>query len=97
LFELLINALQAAPGAESVLVEVTESQTQILIAVHDDGDGFSHLPLPATTLFWTSKNQGLGLGLALARRAVTAAGGMLAVSRSARLKGSVVTTVWNKT
>jgi len=96
LTELFINALQAAPGADAVVAEVTESQTQLLIAVHDGGEGFARLPLPPDTLFWTAKNQGLGLGLALARRAVTAAGGMLAVGRSSRLKGAVVTAVWKQ-
>jgi signal transduction histidine kinase len=91
LFNLIINARQAVGNAGSVAVSTSARPTAELepgfpgpafaeVSVQDDGPG-----IPADKLgeifkpFFTTKNQGTGLGLPISRKIVEAHGGILHV------------------
>lgn len=85
LLNLLGNAADASPG--SVEVRVHWSSDAMTIAVRDRGPGFPpELIARAGKLFVTTKAQGAGngLGLALARTAVSRLGGSLELRNEAR-------------
>lgn len=70
---LLLNAVEASPQGQNVVVEVRREGAQVLLAVLDMGPGMSdetraHVFEP----FFTTKAQGTGLGLAVAYAVVDA-------------------------
>lgn len=75
---LVVNAIEAAPRGSEVKVKLSESKSEYMISVEDDGPG-----VPATLQekvlqpFFTTKSQGTGLGLAIVQRRVTEMGGEL--------------------
>ena len=80
LLNLLLNALQAIPGAGSIRVAVEQRRTQAVITVADSGRGI--VPENLANIFrpfFTTKGQGTGLGLSLARRIVEDHGGQIEV------------------
>ncbi|MBX3269391.1 MAG: PAS domain S-box protein [Sandaracinaceae bacterium] len=82
LANLVVNAAQA--GAQSVRASVHADEETCTIELVDDGPGIgeehaSRIFEP----FFTTKSRGAGLGLAIARAAVEAHGGTLALARSA--------------
>jgi two-component system, NtrC family, sensor kinase len=71
LLNLLLNAVQAIEGAGAIRVELSALDGQAVIAVIDTGRGIApehlaHIFRP----FYTTKGNGTGLGLSLARRIV---------------------------
>ena len=86
LLNILGNAIDASQTGGTVTVTTgvahgSEGPPHVFIDVHDDGPGID----PASTerifeLFYTTKAQGTGVGLALARKFVEAHGGSLTVS-----------------
>lgn len=68
---LLLNAVQAIDGAGTVRVVIASKKDQALVSVSDSGRGISpeHLPFIFRP-FYTTKGNGTGLGLSLARRIV---------------------------
>ncbi|MGA3087417.1 MAG: ATP-binding protein [Terriglobales bacterium] len=88
LLNLLLNAVQAVDGAGTVRVEIGTLENCASVAVKDNGRGIpaehlSHIFRP----FYTTKGNGTGLGLSLARRIVEEHHGRIEVS-SAVGKGS---------
>lgn len=83
---LVRNALEAIPEGETVTwgIEVANFPQHIRITIHNGGD-----PIPEETLhklgspFFTTKSEGNGLGVALAKRIVEAHQGELAIYSSA--------------
>jgi signal transduction histidine kinase len=71
LLNLLLNAVQAIEGAGTVRVVIHGRKDRVLISVADTGRGISpeHLPFVFRP-FYTTKGNGTGLGLSLARRIV---------------------------
>lgn len=81
LLNLLLNALQAIPEAGRVDVETAKKDSSAAIIVADSGRGIppEHLP-NIFRPFFTTKGEGTGLGLSLARRNVESHGGRIEVS-----------------
>lgn len=81
LLNLLLNAIQAIHGPGNVRVSLEAKGHFVTVTVNDTGRG-----IPAETLksifrpFFTTKGQGTGLGLSLARRIVEDHGGRIEVS-----------------
>lgn len=71
LLNLLINAVQAIDGAGAVQVVIAARKDKALVSVADSGRGISpeHLPFIFRP-FYTTKGNGTGLGLSLARRII---------------------------
>lgn len=83
---LVRNAVEAMPGGGRVRVSVRDHDDRILLTIADDGPGMSRRTLAqAFDRYFTTKEKGTGLGLALVRDTVHEAGGRLEVeSRRAR-------------
>ena len=81
LLNLLLNAVQAIEGSGTVTVEITPVDGFALISVTDTGRGIAPEHLPNIFRpFYTTKGNGTGLGLSLARRIVESHGGKIEVS-----------------
>lgn len=77
---LVQNAIEASPPGGVVAIEARRHRGRIRVEVADQGEGIS--PTDRARIFdpyFTTKPEGTGLGLALVRKAVEAAGGKLAV------------------
>jgi signal transduction histidine kinase len=81
LLNLMLNALQAIDGAGKIRVQISSHDTQALVSVADTGRGIAPENLPNIFRpFFTTKGQGTGLGLSLARRVVEDHGGRIEVT-----------------
>ncbi len=78
---LLTNAFQATPPRGRVVIRTMRSNDQAIIEIADTGNG-----IPAERLntifddYYTTKKQGLGLGLALSKKLVEQLGGRISVT-----------------
>jgi signal transduction histidine kinase len=83
LLNLLLNAIQAISGKGVIQVEIEESGPNAIIAVSDNGRGIppEHLP-NIFRPFYTTKGNGTGLGLSLAKRIVEEHLGRIEVTSS---------------
>ena len=78
---LLTNALQATPPQGRVIVRTLKQNEEAIIEIEDTGTG-----IPAERLstifddYYTTKKQGLGLGLALSKKLVEQLGGTISVT-----------------
>jgi signal transduction histidine kinase len=81
LLNLLLNALQAIEGVGKIRVQIVSHDNQALVSVSDTGRGIASEHLPNIFRpFFTTKGQGTGLGLSLARRVVEDHGGKIEVT-----------------
>ena len=81
LLNLVLNAIQACEEHGKVRVEITQEEGNLSIAVTDTGKGIPPEILPNIFRpFFTTKGNGTGLGLSLARRIVEDHGGHLNVT-----------------
>ena len=81
LLNLLLNAVQAMEGAGTVRVEIGSQEGYASVVVSDTGRGISPQNLPNIFRpFYTTKGDGTGLGLSLARRIVEDHHGRIEVS-----------------
>jgi signal transduction histidine kinase len=81
LLNLLINAVQAIDGEGNVLVEMGQEGNTAQVSVADNGRGIPAQNLPNIFRpFYTTKGNGTGLGLSLARRIVQEHGGQIDVA-----------------
>ena len=91
LLNLLLNAVQAMDGAGTIRVDLGSRGDQATVAVSDSGKGITPQNLPNIFRpFFTTKGNGTGLGLSLARRIVEEHHGRIEVS-SVMGKGSQFT------
>jgi len=74
------------PAAVLVLTHWDESQSRGLIAVVDNGPGFSFDPAKAGEAFHTTRPGGMGLGLYFSRHVLEQCGGELTVERASDLR-----------
>jgi signal transduction histidine kinase len=78
LFNLVGNAVEATPEGGTVEVEIDESDRTARIAVRDSGRGMSTEVLERLgTPFFTTRDEGTGLGVVVARAAFAQHGGSL--------------------
>jgi signal transduction histidine kinase len=78
---LLLNALRATPAGGHVVVRTSGDRKQLVIAVSDDGEGMTaDARAKAFTPFFTTREDGTGLGLPLVRRIVEEHGGSIDLS-----------------
>jgi two-component system sensor histidine kinase HydH len=80
-FENIIrNALEAGGPAEEVSAHIKKEGGKILITIEDRGKGIAREDLQRVfDPFYTSKSTGTGIGLAISKRFVEAAGGAIAL------------------
>jgi signal transduction histidine kinase len=91
LYNIVINAFEAMPGGGSLVVRAAADAATVTVAVADTGEGLSAMDLDKVfTPLFSTKQGGLGLGLALTRRIIEEHGGKVGFS-STRGKGSEVT------
>ena len=93
LLNLLLNSVQAIEGPGLVTVEISEQDEAAIVTVSDTGRGIpiEHLP-NIFRPFFTTKGNGTGLGLSLARRIVEEHHGKIDVISSSG-KGTTFTVV----
>jgi signal transduction histidine kinase len=78
---LLLNGIQAIPGAGQVKVVVNKDHEHVVVQVSDTGRGISAEALPRIFKpFFTTRSEGTGLGLSLASSIVQSHGGRIEVS-----------------
>jgi signal transduction histidine kinase len=87
-FNLLTNAVEAMPDGGDLTVRVHSAGGEARISVEDTGTGVSDEDRPQLFRpFFTTRERGVGMGLAICRRIVEENGGSIAVE-SAPGKGS---------
>src|SRR5215471_15942745 len=83
LLNLLLNALQAIEGRGKITVALDSEEDDVVISVTDTGRGISPEHLPNIFRpFYTTKGNGTGLGLSLAKRIVEEHNGHIDVTSS---------------
>jgi len=81
LLNLLLNAAEAVDPKGAVVVEVRAEEADAVVTVHDNGRGMTpEVAAKVFDPFFTTRPGGTGVGLAVARRIVTAHGGSIAVN-----------------
>jgi signal transduction histidine kinase len=89
LFNLLNNAIEALPGGGHIELVVRTGRSQVEIVVTDDGPGVAPADRDRVFVpFYSTKASGTGLGLALARKFIEEAGGVLRCEDNPRGRGS---------
>ncbi len=91
-FNLVKNAIEACSSGDSIVVQATlEPGDVFFLSVADTGPGMTpEVRERCRELFFTSKEQGSGIGLALCQRLAESSGGRLDI-RSAPGEGTLVT------
>jgi len=93
ILNLVLNALQATPAGGHVVVRTAGDKRRLVVAVIDDGEGMRpETRDKAFTPFFTTREEGTGLGLPLVRRIVEQHGGSVEIS-SRPGEGTTVTMV----
>lgn len=83
LLSLLNNAIEASPKGGKVIIRLTEYESHARISVIDDGPGIpENLRDRVLDPFFTTQEEGTGLGLTIAQQIVLAHHGMLHFSES---------------
>ena len=91
ILNLVLNALQATPRGGRIEMRTTGDEQHLVVAVRDDGEGMSReVRESAFTPFFTTREQGTGLGLPLVLRVVEEHGGSIEIA-SAEGEGTTVT------
>ena len=87
---LVLNALHATAAGGRVLVRTSRQGDDLIVAVVDDGEGMPAEVLERASIpFFTTHEEGTGLGLSLVRRVIEHHGGSLQIL-SAQGEGTTV-------
>jgi signal transduction histidine kinase len=93
-FNLVLNARDAFAGYGHIRLRLSSSAEQLVIEVHDDGQGISQeLLVQVFQPYYTTKTQGTGLGLATVRNLVEGAGGHITVTSKLGQGSSFIVTL----
>jgi PAS domain S-box-containing protein len=86
LTNLIQNAVEAMPGEGALLLKALKTRNEMQITIGDTGEGIAPEVVKKIFLpFFTTKDKGVGMGLALAHKVITAHGGRVEVdSRQGR-------------
>lgn len=88
LINILENALAATPPKGTISIELKHNKREIIIIIQDTGHGISQEDLPKIfNLYFTTKSNGTGFGLAYAQQIIAEHGGRIEV-QSQSGKGS---------
>jgi signal transduction histidine kinase len=91
---LVLNALQATPAGGHVVVRTAGDRKRLVVAVSDDGEGMGpEVREKAFDPFFSTREEGTGLGLPLVRRIVEQHGGLVEVASTVG-EGTTVTLVF---
>ena len=83
LLNLLLNAIQLLPTGGKVAVSIIDAQDHVVVSVADDGAGVTETQKEQIfDPFFTQRPGGIGLGLAVSKKIVTAHFGSLTVEKS---------------
>lgn len=98
LINVLVNAIKFSPPASAVRISISVREKNVVLEIADHGPGFTPDGLRAAfEPFWqerdslASDNDGVGLGLAIAKRCVEACGGSIAAVNG--LQGGALVTI----
>ena len=81
ILNLVLNALQATSAGGHVVVRTSGDRRRLVVAVSDDGEGMeAEVRDKAFTPFFTTREEGTGLGLPLVRRVADQHGGSIEIS-----------------
>ena len=90
----LSNASEAMPNQRACVVSLTERAQRWIVSVRDQGHGIDNDTMQQLFRpFFTTKPQGLGLGLAMSRRIIESMGGELALHSTPGLGTTVSITL----
>lgn len=91
LTNVLLNAIQAMPHGGKVAIDLHRSTAAVCLHIRDEGPGFSdHAKTRLGEPFYSEKEGGMGLGLAVSREICEAHGGSLTVAPPDDQSGAVV-------
>jgi signal transduction histidine kinase len=80
---IILNAIDAVPGAGRITVETSRQEGEVAVAVSDSGPGVPPAERERIFIpFASSKKEGTGLGLAISRKIVESYGGRIEVSQA---------------
>lgn len=89
LLNLVLNALEAMPTGGLLRLQVARADSALLLRIADSGVGMDDATAAAAFRpFYTSRADGTGLGLPLAKRAIEEQGGLLTLARSVLGEGT---------
>jgi signal transduction histidine kinase len=93
LTNLIQNAVEAMPGDGTLSLTAVKARQEMRISVGDTGEGIASEVVKKIFLpFFTTKDKGVGMGLALTHKVITAHGGRVEVE-SRPGKGTTFTVI----
>ncbi len=81
LINLIDNAVDASRRGAQVTITAVTDRNEIVITINDQGAGMDHETLASLFMpFYTTKNEGTGLGMPISRKVIEAHAGTLGIN-----------------